>query len=75
MRLTQHGLDLPESLAEICRPDRMALIVYDMQLGIVSQMKKGSEITDRVARVLRAARDNGCRVSYRSSTGCLRGGS
>ena len=33
------GLDVPRGLAEVCRPDRLALVVYDMQVGIVSQMK------------------------------------
>ena len=27
--MTYMGLDVPHSLAEVCRPDRLALIVYD----------------------------------------------
>src|SRR5256714_15306927 len=42
----------------------MALIVYDMQAGIVSQISNGEEITNRVARVLAAARRAGVRVVF-----------
>ncbi len=37
----------------------MALLVYDMQVGIVSQLPDGAEITARVAEVLAAAREGG----------------
>lgn len=57
-------LAMPASLADLCRPDRMALIVYDMQVGIVSQVKNGAAITERVARVLAVARENGFRVIF-----------
>jgi hypothetical protein len=33
------ALYVPLGLAEVCHPDRLALVVYDMQVGIVSQMK------------------------------------
>ena len=57
-------LAMPASLANVCRPDRMALIVYDMQAGIVSQVKSGAAIAERVARVLAVARANGFRVIF-----------
>lgn len=57
-------LEIPETLTDICRPDRMALIVYDMQVGIVHQVKGGAAITERVATVLEAARSNGFRVIF-----------
>jgi nicotinamidase-related amidase len=28
------GLDIPQTLQELCDPKRMALVVYDMQIGI-----------------------------------------
>jgi nicotinamidase-related amidase len=43
---------------------RTALIVYDMQVGIVSQLPDGGAVTERVAEVRRAARDAGMRVVY-----------
>jgi hypothetical protein len=29
------GLEIPRTLQEVCRPDRLALLVYDMQAGMV----------------------------------------
>ena len=57
-------LEIPQSLEDVCDRKRMALIVYDMQAGIVSQIRNGEEITDRVARVLEAARRAGLRVVF-----------
>jgi biuret amidohydrolase len=58
------GLNIPRTLAEVCDPRRMALLVYDMQVGIVSQLPHGPEITARVAEVLRAAREGGFPVFF-----------
>ncbi len=58
------GLDVPETLAELCRPERLALVVYDMQVGIVRQMPDGAEVTRAVAEVLEAARAGGFRVFF-----------
>jgi hypothetical protein len=37
---TAFGLGIPETLEEVCDPNRVALLVYDMQVGILSQIKK-----------------------------------
>ena len=58
------GLDVPRTLGEVCDPKRIALLVYDMQVGIVSQIKNGREITARVIQVLGAARKAGIRVFF-----------
>jgi hypothetical protein len=34
-----HGLAIPTTLQDACHPQRMALLVYDMQVGICSQVK------------------------------------
>ena len=34
------GLDIPQTLEDICDPTRLALVVYDMQVGIVKQIEK-----------------------------------
>ena len=39
-----HGLDIPETLAEACHPHRTALVVYDMQVGILRQMHDGAGV-------------------------------
>jgi nicotinamidase-related amidase len=59
-----YGLDIPETLEEACDPRRTALVVYDMQVGIVPQLPTGPAIVERVARILRAARDGGYRVVF-----------
>src|SRR5918994_596575 len=59
-----YGLDIPRTLEEACDPKRMALLVFDMQVGIVSQLSNGPEIVARVAEVLRAAREGGFRVFF-----------
>jgi biuret amidohydrolase len=58
------GLEIPRTLEEVCRPDRLALIVYDMQAGIVVQLPDGAEVTGRVLDVVDAARAGGFRVFY-----------
>jgi nicotinamidase-related amidase len=57
-------VEVPITLAEFCRPDRMALIVYDMQVGIVRQISDGVAVTEQTARVLACARRNGVRVVF-----------
>ncbi len=58
------GLDIPQTLDDLCDPKRLALIVYDMQAGIVNQIANGPEITDKVVQVLTAARQAGIRVVF-----------
>jgi len=59
-----HGLSIPETLEEACDPARMALLVYDMQVGILGQIPDAAALTANVARVLDAARSAGVRVLY-----------
>lgn len=59
-----YGLEIPQNLAEACNPRRTALLVYDMQVGIIRQMKNGPEIVARVKLVLEAARAAGLRVFF-----------
>jgi nicotinamidase-related amidase len=56
---TAYGPNIPRTLKEVCHPRRTALLVYDMQAGIVSQLPHGPEVTARVAEVLWAAREGG----------------
>lgn len=63
MKMT-HGLSIPQTLEEVCDPERVALLVYDMQVGILSQLKNADEITRQVLKVLTAARDAGVRVFF-----------
>ncbi len=58
------GIDLPETLDEICDPQRMALLVYDMQVGILNQIANSDQIVSKVQRALAAARESGMRVFF-----------
>ena len=58
------GLSIPQTLDDICDPTRLALVVYDMQVGIVKQIENGKQITDKVVQVLEAARQSGIRVFF-----------
>jgi nicotinamidase-related amidase len=58
------GLEIPQSLNDVCDPTRLALIVYDMQVGIVNQIQNGPQITGKVVEVLEAARAARVRVLF-----------
>ena len=59
-----YGLDIPQTLEETCTPQRTALIVYDMQVGILGQLPHGKDILAKVQQVLKAARDAHVRVFF-----------
>ena len=58
------GLEIPLTLAEVCHPQRTGVIVYDMQVGVVSQVSDGPKVVKRVSSVLEAARKGGYRVFF-----------
>jgi nicotinamidase-related amidase len=58
------GLKIPQTLEEVCDPQRVALLVYDMQVGILSQIKNADQVTRQVLKVLTAARDARVRVFF-----------
>lgn len=58
------GFTIPQTLEEVCDPKKIALLVYDMQVGILSQIKKGDQVKGRVVEVLNAAREAGIRVFF-----------
>jgi nicotinamidase-related amidase len=58
------GLAIPRTLEEVCDPSRMALLIYDMQVGVLSQLKNSEQIIARVVQVLQAARAAGIRVFF-----------
>jgi biuret amidohydrolase len=55
---------IPRTLEEAVDPQEMALLVYDMQAGIVRQLADGARVVERVQRVLSVARDAGMRVFF-----------
>jgi biuret amidohydrolase len=58
------GMTIPRTLEDACNPVGMALLVYDMQVGIVSQVKKGPEVVARVRDAVAVARACGMRVIF-----------
>ena len=58
-----HGLDIPISLADLATPEKMALLVYDMQVGICRQVES-DRVKAAAGAVLAAAREAGFRVAY-----------
>jgi nicotinamidase-related amidase len=60
----RHGLDVPRTLDEACAAARTALVVYDMQVGVLGQIADRSRVIDGVQRALAAARGAGVRVVF-----------
>ncbi len=65
---TAYGMEIPRTLEEACDPGRMALLVYDMQVGIANRLQGGQEITATVKGVLEAAREGGFPVFFSRHT-------
>ena len=58
------GLNVRTTLSEICNREQLALLVYDMQVGITGQIKGSEAIVANVGRVLKAARAARIRVFF-----------
>lgn len=58
------GLEIPTTLEEVCDPQRMALLVYDMQVGVLRQIDDADRVTACVRAVLEAARSVGMRTFF-----------
>jgi len=58
------GLSIPQQLEEVCDPTRLALLVYDMQVGIMRQLPSPAPIVEKVTEVLDAARQGGYRIFF-----------
>jgi nicotinamidase-related amidase len=61
---TAFRLTIPQTLEEVCHSQRVALLVYDMQIGILSQINNAERITQQVLKVLTTARNAGVRVFF-----------
>jgi biuret amidohydrolase len=62
------GLDIPMALEDICDPQKMALLVYDMQVGIAQQLPGAVDFIQQVKQVVEAARSHKMRVFYSRHT-------
>ncbi|THD44598.1 MAG: cysteine hydrolase [Bradyrhizobium sp.] len=61
---TDQGLTIIRRLEDALDPARLALVVYDVQVGIRRQIKDGDTIVRAIAQVLEASRAAGVRVFY-----------
>jgi nicotinamidase-related amidase len=59
-----YGLDIPQTVDEAVDLHRTALVVYDMQVGIVRQLPNAAQVVARVAEVLGLAREVGLRTCF-----------
>lgn len=60
----KRSVDVPRTLEEACAPSRTALIVYDMQVGVLGQITTARAVTSAVSEVLRVAREAGVRTFF-----------
>ena len=58
------GIEIPRTLEEAVCLDRTALIIYDMQVGILHQMKEADTIVEKVSTVLDTAREVNLRTYF-----------
>jgi nicotinamidase-related amidase len=59
------GPDIPKTLEDACHPATMAVIIYDMQAGVLGQLPDGgAQAVELVSRVLAAARAGGYPVFF-----------
>ena len=59
-----NGLGVPQSLTDVCRPESLGLLVYDMQVGILEEVADRERVIQNVRQVLGAARAAGVRTYF-----------
>jgi biuret amidohydrolase len=64
--LMQHayGVAVPETVAEMCSPSNTAVLVYDVQVGILSHVQHRDDLIGRIRSVIGAARVANVPVIY-----------
>src|SRR5882757_620942 len=63
--MTMHnGIEIFSTLQDLVHPQRTALLIYDMQIGIVPQNKDGADILAKVLTLLEASRRAGIRTIF-----------
>ncbi|MGW2563540.1 cysteine hydrolase [Streptomyces sp. NPDC001514] len=60
----RYGLRVPRTPAEACDPRRTALLVYDMQVGVLNQIGERDRVVRRAVEVVGAARAAGVRTYF-----------
>ncbi|PLZ84335.1 isochorismatase [Fischerella muscicola CCMEE 5323] len=65
---TAFGLDIPMTLEDVCNPEKMALLVYDMQVGIAQQLPDSAGFIQQVKAIVDAARTHQMRIFFSRHT-------
>jgi biuret amidohydrolase len=58
------GLDIPTTLQDVCNAQRMALLVYDMQVGIAGRLPNATRVIEKAKQTLEIARSAGIRLFF-----------
>jgi biuret amidohydrolase len=58
------GIDVPDTIAEMCRPAAAAVLVYDAQVGILPHVQDPEALVGRIRQLVDAARAGGAPVFY-----------
>ena len=59
-----NGLEIPETLEDALDPRTLALLVYDMQVGVLAQVDDADRVLANVLALLKAARGAGVRTVF-----------
>jgi nicotinamidase-related amidase len=59
-----NGLDIPETLEEALDPASVALLVYDMQVGVLAQIDDADRVLANCSRLVETARASGVRTIF-----------
>lgn len=59
-----NGQHIPMSFKEICDPVHTALLVYDAQNGVFSQIKESDKVLGQMLKAIELARKAGMRIFY-----------
>lgn len=62
------GLNIPMSIKDVCHPQKMALLVYDMQVGVAQQLPGAIEFIQQVKQVVEVARSHRMRILFSRHT-------
>jgi nicotinamidase-related amidase len=58
------GFSVPTEVEQLADPSRTAVIIYDMQVGIISQIKEGAAVLKHCVELVAAARGSGYRIFF-----------
>jgi len=58
------GIDIPQTLEDVCTASNLALLIYDMQVGIKNQVKDGEAIVAKIREILETVRAAKLRVFF-----------